>query len=254
MSSLKNSPSPLHIACSLYRNRWSSVLPYSLLLVSFYSLISFIDFYIPTRWLAYYYQGASCLIILLVPLMTGFFNLLDNRSPSALSYGQLFHQLWQKVLTIFGCLISLCVLPGLLFIAFLILSFLLIRYGHISAPLFFIWMGFAGLGIFAAIVPKLLAFSLIFTDNLNANEAIDQSEALTKCHFFSSLIYSLFAVLLISFIIHLPSLIPYYLGNVVPLIWLQLISGVLLVVVGPWCFALILGYQFYLQDKSKATV
>ncbi|HRE30958.1 MAG TPA: hypothetical protein PLD88_03195, partial [Candidatus Berkiella sp.] len=166
--------------------------------------------YLPIAWQPYHLQSAMVLLILSLPVIGAMIAVIDKVAQnSPYTVWTLTKEVGARFLSLMGALISIALLPLILFGVCYAIYFYLI-YLHLPVNRLFAWQIFSLLLVFLSIVTKIYAPWLIFSDGLDANDAQDMSSLLVKGRFLKTFIHGLFAVLVIVFLIKLPGLIEYY--------------------------------------------
>ncbi len=232
-----------------------------LLMLTIFGLLCLIH-HVP-EWTPKAYQedaqlGIMFAYIAIVPILSLLFYITDltakntAENPIAL----LMHP-FQRMLGLFGCLISMSLLP-LIIIAANFASFIFyLEYKVDIRIIFYSQLFFYGL-IFLSLLPKVYAPIIAVTDKIETNTALDTSVAASKGYFIRNLIYVGFGFTILFAILSLPNLITYYLPHIhasLPQWAPQTISYVLFSFAFPWVAALLICHKidllYRLTHKNK---
>ncbi|MCS5712124.1 hypothetical protein [Candidatus Berkiella aquae] len=243
----------LKTTCHLYRISLLRVLALSALFVVILHYFRFGKAYLPIAWQPYHLQSAMVLLILSLPVIGAMITVIDKVAKnSPYTFWTITKEVGDRFLSLMGALISIALLPLILFGVCYAIYFYLI-YLHLPVPALFAWQIFSLLLVFLTIVTKIYAPWLIFSDGLDANDAQDMSGLLVKGRFLKSFIHALFAVLVIVFLIKLPGLIEYYFSAAksAPQWAIALVADIILMIIGPWSLVFLLTDKYNLQNRNN---
>ena len=247
--------------CRLYRLSLLKVLPVSILMIAIYHLCLFGKNYIPTDTQAKFHQLMMFIALFSLPLFSTIVILmLEIGEQKASSYRNAIHTSLLKFLSLVGCLISMILLP-IIVLTIGIICFLLIGRFVPGVPVIVyaileILIGFA---VFLAMVPKIIAPILIFSENKDANAAVDAAEQSIKMAFARTLLWTFYGLGLLGFITILPRIFQHFfnkssLNSMIP----EAIAEVLLILILPWVIALMVmqakDLYFRWEQKKKSEV
>lgn len=240
--------------CHLYRTSLLRVLPLSALFVVILHYFRYGKAYLPLTLQPYHLQSAMVLMVLSLPVVGAMILVMDKFAKNEPhTTASIMIETFNRFISLMGALISIALLPLILIGVCYGIYFGLI-YLHANFNILFAWIMLTPLLIFATIVTKIYAPWLIFSDGQDANEAQDTSSILVKNRYLKCFIHSIFAVLVILFLIKLPGLLAYYLPVIktFPPLALQLGADVLLMIIGPWSLSFLLTDKYDLQIRKKA--
>jgi len=239
-------------ASHLYRISLLPVLPIAGLVGLMGVFMRFGGHFLQGKYAANHQQISVVLLIILPALLGLIFKIMDNIAKGhSFAYGQLFIFGCERFLSLIGCLLSMLLLPAITLGACIGIYFVL-KINHFSSLFLLSWMGISVLILFAAFVKNIFAPLLVFTDQLDANSALDKSNMLTKGVFFSVYIISFLAILTLFLLAYLPSLVFHFFPHAVlniPDILLSIFSTLFLIFFGPWAFAILLVTQYDMQCR-----
>jgi hypothetical protein len=248
--------------CHLYRISVIKVLPVSILLLLIYDFIRFGSVLFPKQYTHYHLHAACVALLIFLPLIGTLFCIQDAiGKEKPIEYLKLIIFTATRFLSLMGCLFSMLVFPGLIFLICIGVYFGLAMKGAAIAhvlgwkvfPVEIIlgWKIFSEFAVFAAFVSKILAPILVFTDEQNANDAVDNSEKLIQGYFVRTFIFTLYAFLLLFFLSDFSYLATAYFHSLkhVSSMILEGIGQLLLLIIGPWSFALLLTQKYDLQSR-----
>lgn len=244
----------LKATCHLYRISLLKVLPLSLLCVAIILYFRFGKAYLPSVVQSYHQESAMFLLVLTLPLLSAMIILIDKIATSAsFTMLSIVKETALRFLSVIGALISMALLP-LITLGVCVAAYYGMMYYHVDPRLMFAWLMFTLLLTFMALVSNLYAPWLILSDKLDANEAQDNSQFLTKNNFLRTFSHGLFSVLVIILLMQLPGLIDYYFAKMKPPMWgVELVADVLLMIIGPWSLVFLLANKYDLQIQKKNT-
>lgn len=162
-----------------------------------------------------------------------------------ISYPHLFSVAYQRLLALLGCLISLCLLPAIVLGVLIVSHILFLAWAKTGSPQWFALLNnplhllmqkiALGLLLLAILSNKLFAPLLVFSDELNAESAIELSPVLVKHHAIKTYFYHLYGIAIIVLAYALPQIIQYFAPQLKwpPIITLG-ISIVLVALLLPW--------------------
>tara|TARA_R110002110_G_scaffold383245_2_gene594597 strand:- start:34107 stop:35015 length:909 start_codon:yes stop_codon:yes gene_type:complete len=160
---------------------------------------------------------------------------------------------FKRILSLFGSLISMCLLPIIIAVFGFAVFLLSIKFTVDVRLIFFIPLFFYGL-VFLSLLPKLYAPILTITDNMDTNTALETSIAASKGYFIRNAIYIGFGVTLLLGICALPNLLQYYCPAIISNLpkWAPLtMSAVLFVFIFPWVAAILICHKIDLLYRYK---
>lgn len=237
--------------CRLYNKSLFATLPFSILAVLLFDIFLRLQHWLPM------FQKSSLLplgmigAILCLPIIPVIWLIqIAVRQKQPITYRTFFLLAYQRLLGLFGCLISMLLLP-MVVLGLLLMGAMGVWYWvstqanpHTWAWLFepFGLYGFkigVGFILMAVINAKLLAPLLIFTDNLDPESALIKSSALIKPQQFRAYLYHLYGFLILVFAYQLPTLILMFLPQLTVAYWVpMLISDLLVGLLLPWTLSL----------------
>ena len=217
-------------ACRLYRQSFWSMLPFGLAIAGLLLLI-----HLP--------QLANVkvfLMVLCIPLMMAWIIVCDEinkqKKPNFLDIVSI---LIEKFPSLIGTWANMLFIPIIIAVVGIALIFCL---AYLKLPSIFVTGLFCLLGliIFAMLVPKWMAMLLIFTDSLDANSSIEQSETLVKKHYLKTFLLIGYGLLYFGLLLTMATWLPFLIPSIktLDLFWLQGLSALLTGVLGPWFVAL----------------
>ncbi len=237
----QNNNALIRHTCHLYRLSLIRVLPLSLLMIAIYHLLLFGKNYIPALYQARFHQLMMFIVLLALPLFSMIVLLIlqigEQKSPSYLSA---IKTSLNKFLSLVGCLISMILLPLIVLTVGIICYFLI---GHFFSPLpiivFAILEAIIGLGIFLALIPKIIAPILLFSEDKDANSAVEAAEQSTKMAFGRTILWMFYGFALLGFIAISPGIFGLLFKKTAlnPMILEWVAEGVLVIIL-PWVMAL----------------
>jgi hypothetical protein len=240
--------------CHLYRISLLKVMPVSLLLLLIYNFMRFGDVLFPKQYTHLHIQIAAFATLILLPMFGTLICIQDAIGKgNPVEYKKLFIYTVMRFLSLMGCLFSMLVFPGIVFLFCIGVYFLLAMKG-LPITIILAWSALSGFLVFGAFVTKIIAPILVFTDEQNANDAVENSEQMVKGYYIRTFIFSLYAILLLFFLSKFSYMATGYfhsLKEVSPWI-LEAIAQVLLFIIGPWSFALLLTQKYDLQSRYAA--
>lgn len=241
-------------ACRLYRASFTRVLPFS---IPFAVLIHFVQdghHYVPLAWQKQY-QGLSMFFaVLSLPLLAGVIIRIDEVAKrKTVSLSDTLSLLFNRFITLIAVLVSMILLPAIVFLIGFIIEFVLLG---MKAPLLVInlWRIFLCFALFASITPKLFSIFLVFTEDLDANSALEKSDKLTKGVFFQTFLIGLQGVLFLILIFSFASLSVWLVPalKAVPRILLDVIGQAIVAFTLAWSFALWMTQMADRESKVKS--
>lgn len=240
--------------CHLYRISLIKVMPVGLLLLLIYDFMRFGDVLFPKQYAHLHIQVAAFATLILLPLFGTLICIQDAvGKENPIDYKKLFFYTATRFLSLMGCLFSMLVFPGIVFLICIGGYFLLAMKGF-PITLILAWSALSGFLVFGAFVTKIVAPILVFVDEQNANDAVENSEQVVKGYYIRTFIFSLYAILLLVFLSKFSYMATGYfhsLKEVSPWV-LEGIAQVLLLIIGPWSFALLLAQKYDLQSRYIA--
>ncbi len=242
-------------ACRLYKISLLRLLPLLVLVVFIYHLFRFGDHYLPKAYVNLYHQVSWYVLILWIPMVFSIFSKLDKISrDQSFSGWELCILTAQRFITLMVCLVSILLFPAIILAIGIIVNLVLGKY-HAPFLVFMIWNSVLCLLLFAISVNKLFAPILVVTHQQDANNAIDKSTLLVKGFYWRTFGYSLYAILLLVFLCFLPTLFNALLPiKQLPFYITEGIGELLLLLIGPWSFALMLTQLQDLISRKKIEI
>ncbi|MGE3319419.1 MAG: hypothetical protein AB7I18_08975 [Candidatus Berkiella sp.] len=242
----------LKTTCHLYKISLLRVLPFSLLCVAILHYFNYGKAYLPLAWQPYHQQSAMFALIVLLPLLGAMITTIDNLATNKpCTPSVVLKETAIRFLSLLGGLVSIALIPmivlGVCFAAY----YGLIIYDA-NFNVLFAWLFFTLFLVFTTIVSNIYVPWLIFSDDLDANAAQDTSSFLVKGYFLRTFSHSLFAILLIIFLMKLPGLFSYYFASLnIPALAIELGSLALLMLIGPWSLVFLLTNKYDLQVRKQ---
>lgn len=138
----------------------------------------------------------------------------DRAEP--IHYGALFSQAYLRLIPLFGALISMSFIPaiiiGLVFGAYLLLSLSASAIPHITDLLHHpLWLYgikiLIGLVLLSSVSAKLFAPLLVYTDQCDAETALNTSDALVQAQWLKNTLFHLYGILILILACELPRLL-----------------------------------------------
>lgn len=229
--------------CRLYRLSLLKVLPVSLLAIIIYHLILFNHNYVSAQYAAKAQQLLMFIAILLLPLFSMSVTImLAIGEEKTTTYFSAFKVALKKFIPLIACLVSMSLFPVIILTIGIVGYFLL---GHFfpnfPTSLFFAFKVLIGLAVFLAILTKITAPILLFSENKEVNSAVDIAEQSIKMAFGRTFLLTIYGFSLLWFVAILPNLFQYYFKSqsVHPMI-LEGFAEVLLALLLPWVIALLI--------------
>lgn len=208
----------LSMTCKLYTKSLGVTLPVSIVGV----FLFYLAFHVATLFpdLAHTMLGEGAMVaafLLLAWIGVLWLILIERMNNRSVRYGALFLQAYQRLLSLLGALISMCFIPAIIIGLFLVAYLLLLNWAHaanlalmntLSDPwiLTLIKMGI-GLLLLAVMSSKLFAPLLVFSDQSDAESALDASAALVKHHRMRTYMFQLYGLLILILAYQLPEVI-----------------------------------------------
>lgn len=246
-----DSKSFISSVCHLYKKSVIKLLPFSILCVAMLGFMRFGNLLLP-KHAPLFQQLSMFVLILLFPAIGMIFSCLDKiAKQQSFSYGSILLAVAKRFISFMGCLFSMTLLP-LIVLALCIGGYLFLSHKLVPYFFLFLWVVISYFLLVATLITKIIAPILVLTDNQDANDAVDTSERLIKGSYFQAFIYTLYAILLLVFLIKLPMIIHFFLPSLTNSLSPLLLEGfaqVLLILIGPWSFALLLAYKYDLQAR-----
>jgi len=245
----------LKTTCHLYKISLLRVLPYSFLCVAILHFFNYGKAYLPLAWQPYHQQSAMFALIALLPILGAMITTIDHiATDKPATPSVVLKETALRFLPLLGALVSIALLPMIL-IGVCFAAYYGLIYYHVNFNILFAWLCFTMLLIFTVMVSNIFVPWLIFSDDLDANAAQDKSRFLVKGYFLRTLTHSLFAVLIIIFLLKLPGLFSYYFaGMKIPVIGIEFIAEAILMLIGPWSLVFLLSNKYDLQARKKESV
>ncbi|MCS5708041.1 hypothetical protein CC99x_003895 [Candidatus Berkiella cookevillensis] len=216
------------------------------------------------------YQSKASLAVMftaiaILPLLGMIVMLINNhmvQKPASLI--SLFLYSLERFISLIGSIVSASVLP-LLIIMGCILLFFAINLPALKLPTLPLLISFLAPSIMytlvlLALIPKIFAFVMVFTERLDANESIETSEMMVKGFYWRSFLYTVVAFVKILFIANIPEMAHYYFpvtSQLLPNWSFWVIQAILLLFTIPWVIALWVCHQkdlysHYLKNSQPA--
>lgn len=189
--------------------------------------------------------------IAMLPLLGIIIMLINNyivQKPASLI--SLFLYSLERFISLIGSIVSASVLPLLIIMA-CILLFFAINLPALKLPTLPLLISFLAPNIMytlvlLALIPKIFAFVMVFTERLDANESIETSEMMVKGFYWRSFLYTVLVLVKILFIINIPEMAHYYFpafNHLLPNWSFGVIQAILLLFTIPWIIALWVCHQ-----------
>ena len=252
----QNGSTLLKLSFGIYLATLRKTLPLSALIILLFATIAYGPQFAPAQFTESANLIAMFLFIAIVPIVSMIMMIIhDYFTDESTGFKSLFIHSTQRFLSVMGCLISSILWPLIIILVSIAVYFALIS---MPAPLLVLFLAPSALYllIILSVIPKLFSFVLILTEKLDTNTAIETSETMVKGFFWRSVLYTLLALIVILFIVNIPSMIQFYVsgGTILPTWALQLISASLLFMAIPWVASLWVVHQrdLYLRYQASA--
>lgn len=244
----------IHYICNLYKKSVLPLLPFTILIVVMFHFVVLGQHFFAPEKRSLHMQIAMFLIVLMPFIVAAMVTVVHHIATArGYSYPLVSYHVFARVLSLFGSLISIALLP-LIVLGLCVAIHLAL--GIYNAPLWslFIFDQLIPIFVFAILVSRLFAPILVNTQNLDANLSVDESINLVKGYYWRTFIFTLFAFLLIVFLAKIPSLMIYYVPQTIALNEQirQIIADVLLVLFMPWSVTCLIMQLEDLQIRRKA--
>ncbi|MBS0289132.1 MAG: hypothetical protein JSS07_03715 [Proteobacteria bacterium] len=250
-----NTDSLIKTSFDLYRISVLKTLGLSIILVLLYNFILHGAYLFPPSHVHLHSQLAIFSIIIFFALTGTFFSLIDAIGKNqTYSFKNLLLFTLSRFISLTGCFFLMLFLPVLI-LGFCIAVYIGMGTANMPPILLFLWFSFSFFLILAALISKIFAPILVFTDNQNANEANDLSVKLVNGYYFKTYVLTLLAGLIILFFVKLGLIFTILFGakSLSPL-WAECTAQILLILAAPWSFALLLTLKYDLQVRQEKTI
>jgi len=227
------------------------------LMLSIFGLLCLIH-HVP-EWTPKAYQedaqlGIMFVYIAILPILSLLFYITDlTAQKTTAPFTTLLMHPVQRMLGLFGCLISMSLVP-LIIIAAHFISFILYLEYKIDTRIIFLSQLFFYALIFLTLLSKIYAPIIAVTNKIETNTALDTSIAASKGYFARNLIYVGLGLTILLAVLSIPNLIAFYFPSAhadLPEWVPQTISYMLLLFVFPWIAALLICHKIDLLYRFE---